>query len=299
MINVALGSLELKSPIIAASGTFGYGSEYVDFYDPSLLGAIVVKGVSLNPMGGNSPPRLCEVSAGLMNAIGLQNPGVDSFIENRVPTFSQLGTPVLANLFGNSIAEFEELAGRLDSLEDVAGLEINISCPNVEGREFASSPRELEKLVAAVRGVSSKPLWVKLAPYPSIIGEIALAAQDGGADALVIANTYQAMKIDVEKSCPVLGNQTGGLSGPGIKSMTMALVWNVHKKVSIPIVASGGVMGALDVVEYLMAGAGAVEIGTVNFVNPMAGKTLTEDLEKWLIRSSYESLNEVIAIAHQ
>lgn len=298
-LSIKVGSLELKNPIVAASGTFGYGLEYADYYPPGELGAVIVKGVSVEPMSGNETPRICETTAGMLNAIGLQNPGLEAFIRDKVPLFESVRSPVLVNLFGQRVQEFPLLAQRLSECKGIAGFELNISCPNVEagGLEFASDPKTVRKIVAEVRKVTSLPLWVKLAPYYGISTDAARAAEEGGADALTVANTYPAMAIDIERRRPLLANITGGLSGPAIKPLTMYHVWKIAERVKIPIVASGGVMGAEDIIEYLMAGARAVQIGTVHFVNPAAGSEIVSSLQQWLEKSPYSSLDEVVGLA--
>ncbi|MBI4042863.1 MAG: dihydroorotate dehydrogenase [Deltaproteobacteria bacterium] len=297
-LSVKVGSLELKNPIIAASGTFGYGLEYKDYYPPGELGAVIVKGVSVEPMTGNETPRICETTAGMLNAIGLQNPGLEAFIRDKVPLFESLGAPVLINLFGQRVKDFPLLAKRLSECEGIAGFELNISCPNVEagGLEFASDPKAVRKIVEAVCKVTSFPVWVKLAPYYGIAVDVARAAEEGGASALTVANTYPALAIDIERKRPLLANITGGLSGPAIKPLTLYHVWKIAERVKIPIVASGGVMGAEDAVEYLMAGACAVQIGTVHFVNPAAGLEIVSSLRQWLEKSPYSSLAEVVGL---
>jgi len=284
-LRVRIGTLELANPIMAASGTFGYGVEFAHLVDLKKLGGIVVKGLSLEPIAGAPAPRLYPTPSGMMNAVGLQNIGVRAFIAEKLPTLRAYPTAIIANVFGRTLAEYGEVIRILEDAEGVSAYELNISCPNVEkgGAEFTCNPEMAATVVTAARRLAHRPLWVKLAPSVGRIGEFAQAVESAGADALTIANTYPAMSIDVGTGKPRLGNGTGGLSGPAIRPITLRLVWEASQKVQIPIIGLGGIETVEDVLEYLAAGAAAVQVGTAHFVDPNASVTLADGLGKFLV----------------
>jgi dihydroorotate dehydrogenase (NAD+) catalytic subunit len=269
---VDIGAVHLANPIIAASGTFGYGVDFAEVTDLNRLGAIVVKGLSLEPMEGAPAPRLAPTPAGMINAVGLQNVGVRRFVSEKLPALRAYRTQIVANVFGKTAEEYAEVIRHLDSAEGLAAYELNISCPNVAcgGIQFGSNPQMAAQVVAAARKVSRRPLWVKLSPNVADIGAIAKAAEDAGGDALTVANTYPAMSIDFKIRRSRIGNPTGGLSGRAIKPITLKLVWEASRSVGIPVLGLGGIENAEDVLEYFEAGASAVQIGTASFADPNA-----------------------------
>ena len=282
-LRVTVGTLSLKNPIIAASGTFGYGVEFAHLVDLNRLGGIVVKGLSLEPMAGAPPPRLIEAVGGMINAIGLQNMGVRAFVAEKLPKLRAYDTAVIANVFGRSVTEYVEVIRVLEDADGVAAYELNISCPNVErgGLEYGTTPTLTAEVVEAARKGCRRPLWVKLSPVVGNIGLIATAAESAGADAVVIANTYPALCIDTHTRRSCLGSTSGGLSGAAIKPITMRLVHEAHRVIQIPIVGLGGIEGPRDAAEYMIVGASAVEVGTAHFVDPRASERLVEGLEEW------------------
>jgi len=282
-LRVSVGTLSFKNPVIAASGTFGYGIEFAPLVNLSRLGGIVVKGLSAQPMAGAPAPRICETTGGMVNAIGLQNIGVRAFVAEKLPKLRLHDTKIIANVFGHSIAEYAEVIQVLEDSEGLAAYELNISCPNVEkgGIEYSTDPALAGAVVGAARKAAKRPLWVKLSPTVGMIGLIAKAAEEAGADALVVANTYPALCIDAHTRKSRLGSTTGGLSGAAIRPITMRLVYEAARAVKIPIVGLGGVESPADVIEYLLAGASAVEVGTAHFVDPRASERIVEDLEMW------------------
>jgi len=279
---VRVGSLELANPILAASGTFGYGVEFAHLVDLNRLGGIVTKGLSLEPIAGASPPRLVPTPSGMMNAVGLQNMGVRAFVAEKLPQLRQYTTAIVANVFGRTIGEYQEVLRILEDAPGIAAYELNISCPNVEkgGSEFSYSPETTADAVSAARQVAKRPLWVKLSPWVGRIAEFARAAESAGADALTVANTYPALAFDLVSGKPALGNVTGGLSGPAIRPITVRLVWEARQAVAIPIIGLGGVETADDVIEYLLAGAVAVQVGTAHFANPRASTRIIAALPR-------------------
>ncbi|TDI31444.1 MAG: dihydroorotate dehydrogenase [Acidobacteria bacterium] len=294
-LTVKLGPLTLKNPVVTASGTFGYGTEFSPFLDLSTLGGIVVKGLSLRPRRGNEPPRICETPSGMLNAIGLQNVGVDAFLQEKLPALLPFDTAVLANVYGEREEEYVQVCERLEGARGLAGIELNVSCPNTSrgGMQFGVDPVTLERLVAAVRRVTSLPLIVKLSPNVTDIGEPARAAVAGGADILSLVNTFTGMGIDAESRRPVLNNVVGGLSGPAIKPLALYMVHRVAKAVDVPIMGMGGIMNAVDAVEFFLAGAAAVQIGTSNFLNPGGAATMVRDLEQWCSRHQVEKVRDL------
>ncbi len=282
-LRVSVGTLSFKNPVIAASGTFGYGIEFAPLVNLSRLGGIVVKGLSAQPMAGAPAPRICETTGGMVNAIGLQNIGVRAFVAEKLPELRQYDTKIIANIFGHSIADYAEVIRVLEEAEGLAAYELNISCPNVEkgGIEYSTDPALTDAVVGAARKACKRPLWVKLSPTIGMIELIARAAEAAGADALVVANTYPALCIDSHTRRSRLGSTTGGLSGAAIKPITMRLAYEAVRAVKIPVVGLGGIESPADVVEYLLAGASAVEVGTAHFVDPRASERIAEGLEMW------------------
>ena len=283
-LSVTIGRLKLKNPVMTASGTFGYGEEYSEFIDLNRLGAVVVKGLSLSPKEGNPPPRLIETPAGMLNAIGLQNIGIEKFIQDKLPFLKRFDTPVIVNFFGDSIDEYAEAAGRLSAAEGVHGLEMNISCPNKQAGWciFGTDPRVTFEVVSTVRKSTNLPLIVKLSPNVTDIGLMARAAQDAGADAVSLINTLTGLTIDIQTRRPKLANITGGLSGPAVKPVAVRMVWEVYRSVKIPIIGMGGIMCGDDAVEFMLAGATAVAVGTANFINPGATIDILSGIEAYM-----------------
>ena len=286
-LSVNVGALRLSNPILAASGTFAYGVEFAHLLDLNRLGGLVVKGLSLEPIAGAPAPRLCETSSGMLNAVGLQNIGVRAFVVEKLPALRQFRAAVIANVFGYRVDDYVGVIRVLEDAEGVAAYELNISCPNTDhgGLQFGSDPQMVGEVVAAARRASRRPLWVKLSPNVTDIAVIARAAEAAGADALTVANTYQAMSIDIQTRKSRLGRPTGGLSGPAIKPITLRLVYEARRAVKIPIVGLGGIEAGEDVLEYVIAGASAVQVGTANFSTPGACLDILNQLERSLYRA--------------
>src|SRR6202451_3455069 len=282
-LQVSVGTLHLKNPIIAASGTFGYGVEFSPLVNLSRLGAVVTKGLSIQPMDGAPAPRISESASGLVNAIGLQNIGVKAFVSDKLPELRRQGATVVANVFGQTIVDYVEVIRVLEDAEGLAGYELNISCPNVErgGVEYSTDPLLTAAVVEAARKAAKRPLWVKLSPNVNMIGVSAKVSEAEGADAVVIANTYPALCIDAHNRRSRLGSPTGGLSGAAIKPITMRLVYESCRVVKIPVIGLGGIEKPADIAEYVLAGASAVEVGTAHFVDPRASERLVSGLEMW------------------
>jgi dihydroorotate dehydrogenase (NAD+) catalytic subunit len=297
-LGVQVGALRLRNPIIAASGTFGYGIEFAHLVDLNLLGAIVVKGLSREPMEGAPPPRVVETPSGMLNAIGLQNIGVRAFVAEKLPVLRKYVTPVLANVFGNTVEDYAEVIRLLEDAEGLAGYELNISCPNVKrgGLQFGCDPSLVSEVVGAARKVAQRPLWVKLSPLVTNIGLTARAAAEAGADALTVANTYPAMAIDFRNGRSRLGNPTGGLSGPAIRPITLKLVWDVRRAVEIPVIGLGGVEKVDDVLDYFSVGASAVQVGTASFADPSVTRRLIEGLEEAIHRAKACTINDIVTV---
>lgn len=295
-MGVEIAGIRLRNPVMTASGTFGYGREFADYLDLERIGAIITKGLSLKPKAGNPTPRIVETPGGMLNAIGLQNVGIDAFIEEKLPFLRTLDTPVIVNLYGNSLEEYGELAERIDAIPEVAGIEVNISCPNVKqgGIVFGTDPAAAYEVVKLVRESTIKPLIVKLSPNVTDIVAMARACVDAGAEALSLINTLTGMAIDLAKRRPILANVTGGLSGPAIKPVALRMVWQVSKAVDVPLIGIGGIMNATDALEFLLAGATAVQIGTANFLNPSAAQEIAEGMEAWLAENGVTDVNELI-----
>ncbi|MGB9082807.1 MAG: dihydroorotate dehydrogenase, partial [Desulfuromonadaceae bacterium] len=280
-MTVNLAGMKLRNPVMTASGTFGYGEEFAEYVDLESIGAFVTKGLSLKARAGNPTPRIVETPGGMLNAIGLQNVGIDAFIAKKVPYLRTVGTPAIANFFGNTVDEYAELARRLDEIPEVAALEVNISCPNVKqgGIVFGTDPACAYDVVSACRAVTIKPLIVKLSPNVTDVVVMARACEDAGADALSLINTLTGMAIDLNRRRPVLANITGGFSGPAIKPIALRMVWQVAQAVKLPIIGIGGIMNAIDALEFMLAGATAVQVGTASFINPGAAQKIAEDME--------------------
>jgi dihydroorotate dehydrogenase (NAD+) catalytic subunit len=293
-LSARVGTLSLKNPVMSASGTFGYGLEFAPFYDLSRLGALVVKGLSLQPSRGNPPQRIVETSAGMLNAIGLQNIGVERFIAEVAPRLDDAGAVYVANIYGRTEEEYEAVARRLSGLPALAAIELNVSCPNVKqgGIAFGSTPEGLSGLTRRVRAATAKPLWVKLSPNVTDIGTMARAAEDAGADAVTLINTLVGMSVDPRTRRPRLANVTGGLSGPAIKPVALRMVWEACKAVKIPVVGIGGIQSAEDALEFLLVGASAVQVGTANFRNPNACMEIIEGIRDFLAREKIRSIEE-------
>jgi dihydroorotate dehydrogenase (NAD+) catalytic subunit len=282
-LRVDIGGLTLANPVLTASGTFGFGLEYEPYIDLKRLGAIMVKGITPEPRAGNPPPRLAETPAGLLNAIGLENPGVERFIEEYLPQISGLGTPIIVNIAGNSIEDYCRVAGCLDEAPGIAALEVNISCPNVKqgGMQFGTDPEVAASLVAAVRRKTGLPLIVKLSPNAGDLVAVARAVVRAGADSLSLINTLLGMAIDIRTRRPALGNVFGGLSGPAVKPVAVRMVYQVAREVEVPIIGMGGIVTWEDALEFILAGATAVAVGTGNFVDPQATLKVVEGLERY------------------
>lgn len=290
-----IGGIILRNPVITASGTFGYGEEFRSLVDLNRIGAIIVKGLSLEPSKGNKPPRVVETPCGMLNAIGLENVGIDTFINKKLPFLRTLATPVIVNIYGKSIDEYARLAEIIEDVADIAAIEVNISCPNVKkgGIAFGVKAKSAYKVTKAVREKTTKTLIVKLSPNVTDITEIAESAVEAGADSLSLINTITGMAIDINTRRPKLANITGGLSGPAIKPIALRMVWQVAQKVKVPVIGVGGIFSAEDAIEFFIAGATAVQIGTANFVNPGATIDIIEGIEKYLAERNISSLSEI------
>ena len=290
-LSVSLGPLRLRNPVLVASCTFGYGPEYADLVDLSRLGAIVVKGIRLDPTAGNPPPRTVEVASGLINAICLQNPGVDGFVRDYLPFLRRHDVPVVVNIWGRTVDEYAEVAGRFDAVEGIAALEVNVSCPNIKegSRAFGTNPEMFRRVLDAVRARTRLPMIPKLAPNVPDIAAFARDAERAGADAVSLINSMPAMAIDIETRRPRLGHVTGGLTGPAIRPIAVRCVWEAARAVRIPVIGMGGIMTAADAVEMMIAGASAVAVGTANFVNPLASIEVIDGLRDYLARHGLAS----------
>jgi dihydroorotate dehydrogenase (NAD+) catalytic subunit len=298
-LEVEIAGIKLKNPVMTASGTFGYGQEYTPFVDLNRLGAIILKGITLKPKRGNPPPRVIETPSGMLNAIGLQNVGVEVLIKEKLPYLQKFNTPVIINISGDTIEEYVELARRLGEVSKemgVAGLEVNISCPNVKkgGMAWGTDAIATYKIVSSIRKATALPLIVKLTPNVTDIKTIAQAAEEAGADALSLINTLVGMAIDIDSRKPKLANVSGGLSGPAVKPVALWLVWQVFQTVNIPVIGIGGIIKVEDALEFIIAGARAIEIGTANFVNPKVTIEIIEGIEKYLIENNIKDINELI-----
>ena len=298
-LEVEIAGIKLKNPVMTASGTFGYGEEFSPFIDLDRLGAMVLKGITLKPKRGNPPPRIIETPSGMLNAIGLQNVGVEVLIKEKLPYLKKFNTPVIINISGDTIEEYIELARRLGEVSKemgVAGLEVNISCPNVKNGDMAwgTDAKATYKIVSSIRKVTTLPLIVKLTPNVTDIKIIAQAAEEAGADALSLINTLVGMAVDIDSRKPKLANISGGLSGPAVKPVALWLVWQVFQTVNIPVIGIGGIIKVEDALEFIIAGARAIEIGTANFINPNITIEITEGIKKYLIKNNIKDVNELV-----
>lgn len=299
-LETRLAGLHLKNPVLPASGTYGYGREYLPFFAPDTFGAVVTKGVSLEPWPGNPPPRVYETAAGMLNAIGLQNPGVEVFIQEALPFLGPYRTPVIVNVVGKTIPDYVGVVERLTDCPEVSGFELNISCPNVKegGMAFGTDPETAYRVTQAVRQATRKPLIVKLSPNVTDVTLIARRVEEAGADCLSLINTLLGMAIDIRKGRPVLANMVGGLSGPAIKPVALRMVWQVYREVSVPLIGMGGITTAADAIEFMMAGATAVAIGTGTFRDPLTPARVIEGIREFLAEQKTD-LKDVIGSAHR
>ncbi len=295
-LSVNIGGLQLQNPVMTASGTFGYAREFDHLVDLNRIGGIIVKGLSLTPTKGNPPPRIVETPCGMLNAIGLENVGIEAFVEEKLPFLKRLTPPIIANIYGTLEEEYVQLAARIETVEAIAAIEVNISCPNVKagGMVFGVDPKAAFRVVRGVRDQTTKPLIVKLSPNVTDITEIALAAQEAGADCLSLINTITAMVVDIETRRPRLANITGGLSGPAIKPVAVRMVWQVSQVAKVPVIGIGGIMKAEDALEFLIAGASAVQVGTANFINPSVTTDVIDGLETFLDERNIASISDII-----
>jgi len=300
-LSVQIGKLKLQNPVTVASGTFGYGVEYAKLLDLNQLGAVVVKGIRLGPVRGNPTPRTVEVASGLINAIGLQGPGVDGFIKKYWPFLKALKVPTIINIWGTTVEEYAEVARRFDALGGVGALELNVSCPNIKegGAQFGTDCKLLSQVVAACRKATTLPLITKMSPNVVSIAPYAKAAEEAGSDALSVTNSYPAMAIDIETREPKLANVTGGLTGPCIKPIAIKLVWDAAKAVKIPIIGMGGIQNASDAIEFMLAGATAVAVGTANFYEPQTALQVIAGLQEFMQRKHVADVREIVGSLHK
>jgi dihydroorotate dehydrogenase (NAD+) catalytic subunit len=295
-LNINIGSLSLKNPVMTASGTFGFGTEYIDFIDLSKLGGIVVKGITPKERQGNPYPRMAETASGMLNAVGLQNKGVDYFVEKIYPEISKYNTQIVVNINGGSVEEYCEVASKMDKLNKIEAIELNISCPNVKqgGMLFGTHCPSAIAVTKAVRQAYSKTLIVKLSPNVTSIVEFAQAVEDSGADAISLINTLLGMAIDAKTRKPKLSTVTGGLSGPAVKPVALRMVWQVYRAVKIPVIGMGGIMNATDAIEFFLAGSSAIQIGTANFINPAVTMEILDGINAYLDQNGYKSIKDLI-----
>jgi len=295
-LNTKIGSLELKNPVMTASGTFGYGTEYADFMDIERLGAIIVKGTTLNPRQGNPYPRMAETPSGMLNAVGLQNKGVDYFVDHIYPEVRKIQTSIIVNVSGSCIDDYVQTASIINTLDDIPAIELNISCPNVKqgGMAFGVKPESAAQVVSAVRKAYDKTLIVKLSPNVTDITEIARAVEGAGADSVSLINTMLGMAIDAEKRKPILSTITGGMSGPAVKPVALRMVWQTAKVVKIPVIGLGGICSATDAIEFLLAGASAIQIGTANFIDPSISEKVIDGIADYLERHHFTGVQDII-----
>lgn len=293
---VNVGGISMKNPVMTASGTFGYGQEFAPLFDLSRLGALVIKGLSLKPAPGNPPPRTVETCGGMLNAVGLENVGLVAFAENKLPFLQSLDVAIILNIYGHSIEEYAEMSERIEDLDGIAGIEVNISCPNIKagGVAFGTDPKIAFQVTKAVREKTKLPLIVKLTPNVTDIAIIARSVEDAGADAVSLINTITAMAVDVKTRRPKLANITGGLSGPAIKPIALRMVWNAAQAVRIPVIGVGGIIDASDALEFFIVGARAIQVGTANFVNPRASVEIVEGLDAYLAENNISDISQVI-----
>lgn len=295
MLKVNINGVEFKNPVIAASGTFGFGAEYNNFYDVGILGGISSKGLTLNHKDGNEGIRVYETPSGMMNSVGLQNPGVDGFINEELPKMKELGTNIIANVGGGCIEDYEEAIEKLKGT-DIDMIELNISCPNVKsgGMAFGIKSNVAYEVVSKIKKISDKPLMVKLSPNAEDIVKMAISCEEAGADSISLINTLKGFAIDPYKRKPIFNNMYAGLSGPAVKPIALRMVHEVSKAVNIPVIGLGGISTGIDAIEFMMAGASAIQIGTINFINPMAGKEIIEEMKKFCIEQGIKNVKEII-----
>jgi len=293
--------LRLANPVMTASGTFGYGMEYSPIFDIQRLGAIVCKGTTLEPRDGNPQPRLAETASGVLNSIGLQNIGVNALIKEKAPIWASWRVPVIVNIAGETVDDYAQLASQLDGVAGISAIEVNISCPNVKagGAEFGADPKSAARVTASVKAATSLPILVKLTPNTRDIAEIAMAVAEAGADAISLINTLKGMVIDITKRRPLLGNITGGLSGPAIKPVALYMVYEVAGAVDLPVIGGGGITTASDAIEFIMAGASAIQIGTTSFTNPRAPLDVLEGIEQFMQKEGINNLTDLIGAARR
>jgi dihydroorotate dehydrogenase (NAD+) catalytic subunit len=295
-LSVNICNLSFKNPVTTASGTFGYGEEFADFFDLGRLGGVFVKAVTGKNRDGNAYPRMVETPSGMLNSVGLQNKGVDNFVKDIYPRIKGFNTHIFVNVSGSTLEEYVEVAERINELDMIPGIELNISCPNVKygGMAFGTVPKTATEVTRAVRDVYKKVLMVKLSPNVTNISEMAKAVVDGGADAITLINTLLGMSIDAEKRTPILSTITGGLSGPAIKPVALRMTWQVYKAVKVPIIGMGGIMNATDAIEFILAGSSAIQVGTANFIDPFVSLKIIEGIEQYLVRHKIGSVKELI-----
>ncbi|MBA7576698.1 Dihydroorotate dehydrogenase B (NAD(+)), catalytic subunit [subsurface metagenome] len=289
----------LANPVMTASGTFGYGTEYSHLFDIQQLGAIVCKGTTLEPRDGNPQPRLAETACGVLNSIGLQNIGINALIKEKAPIWASWRVPVIVNIAGETIDDYAQLAGKLNGVAGISAIEVNISCPNIKagGAEFGASPQSAAEVTAAVKAATSRPILVKLTPNTSDIAKIAMAVAEAGADAISLINTLRGVAIDIARRRPLLGNITGGLSGPAIKPVALYMVYEVAGAVEVPVIGCGGITTASDAIEFIMAGASAIQVGTASFTNPRAPLDVLEGIKQFMKKEGIKDITELIGIA--
>ncbi|SFC57399.1 dihydroorotate dehydrogenase [Clostridium uliginosum] len=297
MLKVNINNVEFKNPVIAASGTFGFGEEFNNFYDVGILGGISSKGLTINPKQGNEGIRVVETPSGMMNSVGLQNPGIEGFIHNELPHMKRFGTNVIANIGGGCLEDYIAAVTKINDT-NVDMIELNISCPNVKhgGMAFGIKSNVAYEVVKEIKGLTNKPLMVKLSPNAEDIVDMALKCQEAGADSISLINTLKGMAIDIYKRKPIFNNVTAGLSGPAVKPIALRMVYEVAQAVDIPVIGLGGISNGKDAIEFMMAGASAIQIGTINFVNPMAGKEIIEDMERFLKEQGIKDINDIVGI---
>lgn len=300
-LEVSVGSLKFRNPVITASGTFGYGSEFDDFMDVSGLGGIILKGTTPEPREGNPYPRMAETPCGMLNAVGLQNRGIDYFERNIYPKVSEYDTNVIVNINGSYIEDYVALASRVNNLEKIPAIELNISCPNVKmgGMAFGTNPVTAREVIRAVRAVYSKVLIVKLSPNVTDITEFARIAEEEGADSVSLVNTFLGMAVDIDSMKPSLSTITGGLSGPAIKPIALRMVWQTAKAVKIPVIGMGGIMSANDAIEFILAGASAVQVGTASFIDPLISVKIIDGISGYLSAKGYSSVSEITGLINR
>jgi len=300
-LGVSVGDLKLKNPVLTASGTFGYGTEFDDFIDVSSLGGIILKGTTMEPREGNPYPRMAETPSGMLNTVGLQNKGIDYFEKNIYPVISRYDTNIIVNINGSYIEDYIALAERINRLEKIPAIELNISCPNVKmgGMAFGTNPGSAREVTREVRSVYSKVLIVKLSPNVTDISDFARIAEEEGADSVSLINTLLGMAIDIKTMRPALSTVTGGLSGPAVKPVALRMVWQAAKAVKIPVIGIGGIMSAGDAIEFLLAGASAIQVGTASFVDPQISVSILEGIQKYLAEKGYSDIKEIIGLINR